>query len=170
MDLQREMWLIPGNRKRALISIGLMACFLLFAADSLGCRKSLLWTSIGLGVAKFIMGIYLRIYPPVKGAPTPPFGYVALVCIFLYAGFFQSGWGPCRWIYVSEIPTARLRSLNVGLAADIQWLTNLSSREQCLPCLLRLARGGYGAYFTFGSFCFLMFIFVYFLIPETMGL
>jgi MFS family permease len=26
MDLQREMWLIPGNRKRALISIGLMVC------------------------------------------------------------------------------------------------------------------------------------------------
>lgn len=26
MDLQKEMWLIPGNRKRALISIGLMIC------------------------------------------------------------------------------------------------------------------------------------------------
>ena len=26
MALQREMWLIPGNRKRALISIGLMVC------------------------------------------------------------------------------------------------------------------------------------------------
>ena len=26
MSLQREMWKIPGNRKRALISIGLMVC------------------------------------------------------------------------------------------------------------------------------------------------
>lgn len=25
-DLMREMWSIPGNRKRALISIGLMVC------------------------------------------------------------------------------------------------------------------------------------------------
>ena len=25
-DLMREMWLIPGNRKRALISVGLMVC------------------------------------------------------------------------------------------------------------------------------------------------
>lgn len=25
-DLMREMWTIPGNRKRALISIGLMVC------------------------------------------------------------------------------------------------------------------------------------------------
>jgi hypothetical protein len=26
MDLQREMWTIKGNRKRGLISIGLMIC------------------------------------------------------------------------------------------------------------------------------------------------
>jgi hypothetical protein len=25
-DLQKEMWLISGNRKRALVSIGLMIC------------------------------------------------------------------------------------------------------------------------------------------------
>ena len=25
-DLQKEMWLIPGNRKRALLTIGLMVC------------------------------------------------------------------------------------------------------------------------------------------------
>jgi hypothetical protein len=25
-DLMREMWTIPGNRKRALISVGLMIC------------------------------------------------------------------------------------------------------------------------------------------------
>ena len=134
MDLQREMWKIPGNRKRALISIGLMvcqqmtgtnavnyyapqifknlgiqgtstnlfatgiygvvkmvtcACFLLFAADSLGRRKSLLWTSIAQGCAMFYIGLYVRIDPPVAGASVPPAGYVALVCVFLFAGFFQ---------------------------------------------------------------------------------
>jgi hypothetical protein len=134
MDLQREMWTIPANRKRALISIGLMVCqqmtgtnainyyaptifenlgivgasnglfatgiygivkvtacatFLLFAADSLGRRRSLLWTSIAQGCAMFLIGIYVRVSPPVKGADIPPFGYVALVCIFLFAAFFQ---------------------------------------------------------------------------------
>lgn len=113
MDLQREMWLIPGNRNRALISICLMVCqqmtgtnainyyapqifknlgivgnstglfatgiygivkmvtcaaFLLFAADSLGRRKSLLWTSIAQGISMFIIGIYVRVDPPVAGA------------------------------------------------------------------------------------------------------
>jgi hypothetical protein len=71
-----------------------------------------------------------------------PFGYVSLVCVFLFAGFFQFGWGrkycriptgttsftdkctACCWIYVSEIPTARLRTMNVAIAASTQWVFN----------------------------------------------
>jgi hypothetical protein len=98
------------------------ACFLLFAADSLGRRRSLLWTSIAMGCAMLYVGIYVRIKPPVKGADIPGAGYMALVCIYLFAGFFQWGWGPVPWIYISEIPTARLRSVNVALGAATQWV------------------------------------------------
>ncbi|GMG50100.1 unnamed protein product [Aspergillus oryzae var. brunneus] len=168
-DLMKEMWLIPGNRKRAMISIFLMVCqqmtgtnainyyapqifenlgitgtttglfatgvygivkvvacavFLVFVADSLGRRRSLLWTSVAQGLAMLYIGLYIRIAPPVEGQPVIPAGYVALVCIFLFAACFQFGWGPVCWIYVSEIPTARLRSLNVAMAAATQWLFN----------------------------------------------
>lgn len=98
------------------------ACFLLFAADSLGRRRSLLWTSIAMGCAMLYVGLYVRIKPPVKGADIPGAGYMALVCIYLFAGFFQAGWGPVPWIYVSEIPTARLRGVNVALGAATQWV------------------------------------------------
>lgn len=129
-NLQREMWTIPGNRKRVLISIILMICqqmtgtnaintyaptifkniglkgttvalfstgiygvvkvvscicFLLFMADSLGRRRSLLWTSIAQGLAMFYIGLYIRIAPPKEGEEVPPAGYFALVCIFLFA-------------------------------------------------------------------------------------
>ncbi len=129
-NLQREMWTIPGNRKRAIISITLMVCqqmtgtnainvyapmifqnlgltgyktslfstgvygvvkvvscicFLLFMADSLGRRRSLLWTSIAQGLAMFYIGLYVRIAPPKEGQPVPPAGYFALVSIFLFA-------------------------------------------------------------------------------------
>lgn len=59
--------------------------FLLFLADTLGRRRSLLWTSIGQGCAMFFIGLYIRIKPPIAGQATPPVGYVALVCIFLFA-------------------------------------------------------------------------------------
>lgn len=41
-----------------------------------------------------------------------------------YDRFFQFGWGPCCWILVSEIPTARLRAFNVAIGAATQWLFN----------------------------------------------
>ncbi|KAL1643102.1 hypothetical protein SLS58_005071 [Diplodia intermedia] len=214
-DLQKEMWLIPGNRKRALLTIGLMvcqqmtgtnainyyapmifrslgipsaetglfatgiygvvkmvtcACFLLFVADSLGRRRSLLWTSIAQGTCMYYIGIYVRVAPPKEGAAVPPAGYVALVCIFLFAGFFQFGWGPVCWIYISEIPTARLRSTNVALGAATQWLFNFVVARATPNMLATMGKGGYGAFFTYGTFCFSMFLFVFFLVPETKGL
>jgi sugar porter (SP) family MFS transporter len=188
-DLLREMFTIPGNRKRTLISIGLMICqqmtgtnainyyapqifqnlglvgkstglfatgiygvvkmvacaaFLLFAADSLGRRRSLLWTSIAQGSAMMYIGLYVRISPPIKGQPVPPAGYFSLVCVFLFAGFFQWGWGPVCWIYVSEIPTARLRSLNVAIAAATQWLFNFVVARATPNMMVDAGAHGYG--------------------------
>ncbi|KAK4160179.1 putative permease [Cladorrhinum sp. PSN259] len=214
-DLQKEMWTIPGNRKRALISITLMVCqqmtgtnaintyaptifqnlgltgtstslfstgiygivkvtscicFLLFMADSLGRRRSLLWTSIAQGLAMFYIGLYVRIAPPKLGQDVPPAGYFALVSIFLFAAFFQFGWGPACWIYASEIPAARLRSLNVSLAAATQWLFNFVVARAVPTMLVTVGANGYGTYLIFGSFCFSMFFFVWFFVPETKGI
>ncbi|KAK4231652.1 putative permease [Podospora fimiseda] len=214
-NLQREMWTIPGNRKRALISITLMICqqmtgtnaintyaplifqnlglkgtstslfstgiygivkviscicFLLFMADSLGRRRSLLWTSIAQGLVMFYIGLYIRISPPKVGETVPPAGYFALVCIFLFAAFFQFGWGPACWIYASEIPAARLRSLNVSLAAATQWLFNFVVARAVPNMLVTVGAHGYGTYLIFGSFCFSMFVFVWFFVPETKGI
>ena len=71
------------------------------------------------------------------------------------------------WIYVSEIPTARLRGLNVALAAATQWLFNLVIARAVPNMLVTMGRGGYGAFITFSCFCLSMFFFVWFLVPET---
>lgn len=55
---------IYGVVKTAAIII-----FLVFVADTLGRRRSLIWTSGGQFILMFIIGIYGRIQPPVKGAP-----------------------------------------------------------------------------------------------------
>lgn len=188
-NLQKEMWTIPGNRKRALVSIGLMVCqqmtgtnaintyaptifqnlgitgtstslfstgiygivkvvscccFLLFLADSLGRRRSLLMSSVAQGCFMFYIGLYVRISPPARGQDVPPAGYVALVCIFLFAAFFQFGWGPACWIYASEIPTARLRSMNVSYAAAAQWLFNFVVARAVPTMLVTAGAHGYG--------------------------
>lgn len=46
-----------------------IAIFLAFFADSLGRRRSLLWTSAAQGIVMYIIGIYGRVEPPVEGRP-----------------------------------------------------------------------------------------------------
>lgn len=189
LSLQREMWLVPSNRKRALLSFLLMVCqqltgtnaintyapqifknlgitgtstslfstgiygivkvvscvcFLLFMADSLGRRRSLLVSSVGQAWCMFSIGLYVRFSPPVDGQPVPPAGYYALVCIFVFAAFFQLGWGPACWILVSEIPAARLRPMNVAIGAATQWLFNFVVAKVVPLMLANIGAHGYG--------------------------
>ncbi|KAF3928975.1 hypothetical protein ABW19_dt0201388 [Dactylella cylindrospora] len=145
-------------------------CFLLVAVDSLGRRRSLIWTSIGMGLCMFYIGGYICADPPRPGQGVPPAGYVALVCIFIFAALFQFGWGPVCWIYASEIPTTRLRGINVSFAAATQWLFNFAVSRATPPMLVHVGKSGFGTYFIFGSFNFAMCIFVWFLVPETKGI
>ncbi|KAL8399579.1 hypothetical protein RB594_000104 [Gaeumannomyces avenae] len=160
-----------GTGVYGIVKVLSCMAFLLFMADSLGRRRSLLWTSIAQGLAMFYIGIYVRILPPVKDQAVPPAGYFALVCIFLFAAFFQFGWGPVCWILSSEIPSARFRSINVMYAAATQWFFNFVVARS-VPVMLITVGGetGYGTYLIFGSFAFAMFFFVWFFIPETKGL
>ncbi|KAM4066636.1 major facilitator superfamily protein [Hirsutella rhossiliensis] len=146
------------------------AIFLVFVADSLGRRWSLLWTSAAQAIVLFIIGIYGRVQPPVTGEPVTAFGYVAIACIYLWAAAFQFGWGPACWILVSEIPTARLRAMNVALAAAVQWLFNFVMARTVLTMQNTMGKAGYGMFFMFGSFDVLMGIFVWFCVPETKGI
>jgi MFS family permease len=110
--------------------------FLIFLADTLGRKKSFIWTGFAMFFAMFYLGFYVRFDPPPappsdgSTAPAPHLdaaAYVALVMVYLFAAFFQFGWGPVCWIYVSEIPTSRLRGLNVSLAAATQWFVYIPS-------------------------------------------
>ncbi|KAK4500602.1 hypothetical protein PRZ48_008791 [Zasmidium cellare] len=211
----KEMWTVPSNRKRAILSIVLMICqqmtgtnainyyaptiftnlgitgtsnslfatgiygivkmvacglFLIFLADTLGRRWSFVWTGTAMAIAMFYLRFYVRFDPPVTGAPVSAAGYVALVMVYLFAAFFQFGWGPVCWIYVSEIPTSRLRGLNVSLAAATQWLFNLVVARATPVMLVTVGDHGYGTYFIFGSFCVCMVAIAWFFVPETKGI
>lgn len=145
------------------------AIFITFLADTLGRRLSFVWTGYAMGIFMFYLGFFVRFDPPKTGQPTTPAGTAALVMVYLFAAAFQFGWGPVCWIYVSEIPTNRLRGYTVSIAAATQWLWNLVV-TRVTPVMLRTLGGttGYGTYFLFGCFCFTMASFAFFL-PETKG-
>ncbi|EMC90847.1 hypothetical protein BAUCODRAFT_127531 [Baudoinia panamericana UAMH 10762] len=213
--IMREMWTVPGNRRRALLSIGLMICqqmtgtnainyyaptifkalgvtgnaqslfatgvygivkmvscglFLIFLADTLGRKWSFIWTGLVMMTMMFYLGFYLRFDLPVAGKPVGGAGTFALVAVYLFAAAFQFGWGPVCWIYVSEIPTSRLRGLNVSLAAATQWLFNLLVARVVPIMLVTVGKGGYGTYMFFACMCATMVAGAWFLVPETKGI
>ncbi|KAL2275230.1 hypothetical protein FJTKL_02176 [Diaporthe vaccinii] len=67
------------------------AIFIIFVSDSLGRRKSLLWTAIVQGLALYYVGFYIRFDPPVDGEPFSASGYVALIATYLFATVYQFG-------------------------------------------------------------------------------
>lgn len=145
------------------------AIFITFLADTLGRRWSLVWTGFAMWIFMFYLGFYVRFDPPKSGAPISSAGYAALVMVYLFAAAFQFGWGPVCWIYVSEIPSNRLRGLNVSMAAASQWLFNLVVSRVTPVMLVKVGgKTGYGTYFIYGSFCFVMACLAFFL-PETKG-
>ena len=52
-----------------VVKVVACACFLTFVADSLGRRRSLLWTACAQGLTMYVVGIYGRVEPPVAGEP-----------------------------------------------------------------------------------------------------
>ncbi|RYP12646.1 hypothetical protein DL767_011181 [Monosporascus sp. MG133] len=152
-----------------IVKVVACAAFLVFAADSLGRRLSLLWTSVAQAACMFVVGAYVYSSKPGERLPIPPFGYMAIISVYLFAAFFQFGWGPCCWIYVSEIPSTRLRAMNVAQAAATQWLFNFIIARTAPTMMTRMGKDGYGTFFLFGAFSLAMAPFTYRLIPETKG-
>ncbi|KAF7561117.1 hypothetical protein G7046_g3027 [Stylonectria norvegica] len=212
--IQKDCWTIPSNRKRALLTIGIITfqqwsgtgainyyaptifkslglsstttalfaqgvygivkvvtclIFVLFLADSLGRRMSFMWSGALQAFCMFFLGFYVRFGPTIKADSTaspPPAGIAALAMIYIFAAAFNMGWGPVSWVYVSEIPTNRLRAYNVALAALTHWLNNLAV-SKATPVLL--LKSPYRAYFIFGTLNLIMAV-AAFWIPETKGI
>ena len=95
-----------------------------------------------MGLMMYYLGFYVRFDPPIEGTPISGAGIVALVAVYLFAAAFQLGWGPVCWIYVAEIPTSRLRGLNVSLAAATQWLFNFAVARATPQMLQTVGEGG----------------------------
>lgn len=79
MDLQKEMWLIPGNRKRTLISIMLMICQQMTGTNAINYYAPQIFED--LGITKTNSGLFATgIYGVVK---VVSFSFLAFYCCFV---------------------------------------------------------------------------------------
>lgn len=58
----------------------------------------------------------------------------------------------------------------MGMAVASQWLWNFVVAKATPSMFATLGVNGFGTYFVYGSFCFAMVVYAWFLVPETKGL
>ena len=97
--------------------------FIYVAVDSLGRKRSLLISAMGMGTLFFILGALLKMFPPDPKASTPsPASKAMAATLYIYVCFYSLGWGPLPWVYSSDIFPTRTRHYGLACASASQWL------------------------------------------------
>ncbi|KAF7972317.1 hypothetical protein HWV62_18504 [Athelia sp. TMB] len=140
--------------------------------ESLGRKKALFISALGMGTLFFIIGAILKTHPvvaPVPGAatiPPAPASKAMAAMLYIYVCFYSLGWGPLPWVYVADIFPTRTRHYGLATASASQWLFNFVVAKVTPTLELDL---GYKLFFMFGTINIAgMAVFSVFL-PETKG-
>ncbi|KAH7397621.1 general substrate transporter [Cadophora sp. MPI-SDFR-AT-0126] len=141
---------------------------LVFFIDRLGRRKLLITSSIGTCLPLWYIGAFvtakhidLKIEQEKSVA-----GWVAIICVYVYAASFSVAWNGVVWVYCAEIFPTRIKELAVCLTTAVQWICQFIVARSS-PSMLTNLHGGF--FFFFASCITLMGLFVFFLVPETKG-
>ncbi|KAM3700850.1 hypothetical protein ACB098_05G128200 [Castanea mollissima] len=102
-----------------------------------------------------------------RGCPSKT-GWLALAGLALYIIFFSPGMGTVPWIVNSEIYPLRYRGICGGIAATVNWTSNLIVAQSFLS--LTKAIGTSFTFLMFGVIAVIGVCFVLICVPETKGL
>ncbi|XP_067008375.2 facilitated trehalose transporter Tret1 [Anabrus simplex] len=161
---------IDGNLSTIIVGIvNLGSTFLATALiDRLG-RKLLLYISaVSMIISLTILGIffYLRTLED-PFIDVSSYGWVPLVSFVVFVIGFSLGYGPVPWLMMGEILPARIRGPAASLATSFNWACTFIVTKTFADLLETL--GPHGAFWLFGSVCFISLFFVFFCVPETQG-
>jgi len=113
-----------------VVKVVATAIFIFFGVESIGRKRSLFISAVGMGTLFFIIGAILKTHPPPavdsnhpSPSPSPPSKAMAAM-LYIYVCFYSMGWGPLPWVYVSDIFPTRTRHFGLALASASQWLWN----------------------------------------------
>ncbi|CEG81043.1 hypothetical protein RMATCC62417_15292 [Rhizopus microsporus] len=144
-----------------------------FVDTRLGRRHTLMMGSVIMMVSFFVLGgMILGLerdnngHLGVPGAVVGAKGYIAMVCIYIFAIGYECSWGPIVWIVCSEIYPTRLRAISLSITTAFNWAMN-ATLAKVTPIMMTNIT--YGTYFFFGAMAVVMGAFAYVFLPETRG-
>ena len=129
--------------------------FALKFIDKTGRRKLLLIGLTGMLVFLIILSLSTQ------------YALLATISIMSYVVFFAISLGPVVWVMISEIYPLRYRGKAMSVATFVNWLANYGISATFLSMIATF--GISWVFLIFAFMCFLGYIFVWKLVPETKG-
>jgi sugar porter (SP) family MFS transporter len=139
----------------------------LYFVEVRGRRWLLLWGAAGMCTCHALVALFLSLMTTAPAESVALLSYVAIAFIFLFTLAFSAAWGPVVWVVQSEVLPLRARAKGGAVATMTNWLFNALVGKLC-PLIVK-AINQY-IYVIFALTCMLGGIYVYFCVPETMGL
>ncbi|KAE8150460.1 general substrate transporter [Aspergillus avenaceus] len=135
--------------------------------DRFGRRALFLIGAAGMSVCMFIVAATVTETPEQDdGSKSKPVGIATVFLMFLFALFYKPSWGATVCIWTAEVFSMNIRAQAIGMATQSQSISN-TILQQIFPIFLE--KKGFYAMYMFGAINIVLFIYVYFLIPETKG-
>ena len=158
------------DSKLVTISVGLiqfvgtgLACLIM---DKAGRRILLLIMAVGMCVTLVGLGFYFEIIAR-HSVEASKISWLSILCIVLFNLSYSVAWGPVPWLVMSEIFPLQARGPASSIATLSNWLLAFIVTKT-FPTM-QAGLSVQGTYWFFGGWCFVGFVFVYFLLPETKG-
>ncbi|KAF0318848.1 solute carrier family 2 [Colletotrichum asianum] len=142
--------------------------YCLFFIDRFGRRMGLfIGSGLIIGSLTYIT-VYLAVANPSGANGTGPAGWVAVVCIYIFALGYAISWGTIPWIINAEVFPTKVRGSCMAICITWQYLVNFAlSRAQ--PKMV-IAMHSWGPFLLFTLFTTISTTNCYFAYPETKGM
>jgi len=130
--------------------------------DRVGRRPLLLVSLAGMTVSLGLLGLAFAL-PQLSAS----LGWIAVISLMLYVGFFAVGLGPVFWLVLSEIYPLRIRGRAMSVGTVANWSANLIVAVSFLTLTHSLGKAV--TFWLFGVISIAAWLFAFFLVPETKG-
>ncbi|KAI8641173.1 general substrate transporter [Parasitella parasitica] len=157
---------VYGILKMIVVLIGFSSLI-----DRFGRRPLLIGGGCAMGICMYAVSICVASNPIAnkkpqnnEGSPIPAAAILGIMFMYSYAVFFALSWGPCPWLYCSEIYPMSARAKSTSLTTAVNWIFN-AIIGKVSPIML--ASSVVWTYVFFGSWCIASSIFCYIFVPET---
>ncbi|KAF4672639.1 hypothetical protein FOL47_000269 [Perkinsus chesapeaki] len=139
----------------------LIACFLV---DRLGRRPLLLWSSLGMALGQFLLGLFFYLD---RNGTTTNISWLPILACYIVQIALATGVGPIRWMLSAELFPDEVRGLASSLATTVNWLSAFILIELLTPAVNGTSLQA--VFWFFACVGVALALFVWFFIPETKG-